>query len=259
VSRLPDIQEAFQRFLLAGDSEIASHVVGTQRVPVETRLGIYGEGYRSRLIEALESSFPALAALLGETDFHTLAAQYVSTHASTFFSIRYYGDRMARFLATDPDYSKAPLLAELAQWEWAMATVFDAADAQPIDVSALSQLAPEKWADLRFEWSPATQVLELEWNVPDIWKAVTEETQRPEPSLSTEASSWLIWRRDLQIYFRPLAHAEAAAVAASIGGQSFGELCVALCEHLAESEASRHAAGFLRGWVQAGLITSVRF
>jgi Putative DNA-binding domain len=281
VSRLPDIQEAFQRFLLAGDSEINACVVGTERVPVETRLGIYGDGYRSRLIEALETSFPVLANLLGETDFQALAAQYVSAHESTFFSIRYYGDRLADFLAGDAEYSKAPILAELARWEWAMAAAFDAADAEPIGISAFAQVAPEDWAELRFEWSPAVQVVELEWNVPQLWKAVTEGTERPEPSLSVEPSlsaepgvgaeaavnaepgvsrrpvSYLIWRRELQIYFRPLAQQEAAVIAAARAGHSFGELCVLLCEHLDESEASLHAAGYLRGWVESGLISSI--
>ena len=263
MSRLPDIQEAFQRFLLAGDSGIESHVVGTQRVPVETRLEIYGAGYRSRLIEALQSSFPVLANLLGETDFESLAARYVEAHESTFFSIRYYGDQLADFLAGDAHYSQAPILVELARWEWAMAAAFDAADAEPIGSSAFAQLAPEDWAQLRFEWSPSVQVIELEWNAPQLWKAVTEETERPDPSLSLEPGqnpqpkSYLIWRRDLQLYFRPLAQAEAAVIAASRAAHSFGELCVLLCEHLDESEAAQHAAGFLRGWVESGLIVGV--
>jgi hypothetical protein len=261
VRRLFDIQEAFQRFLLAGDSEINACVVGSERVPVETRLGIYGDGYRSRLIEALQTSFPVLAELLGETDFQALATQYVNAHESTFFSIRYYGDQLADFLAGDAQYSKAPILAELARWEWAMAAAFDAADAEPIDISAFAELVPEDWAKLRFEWSPAVQVVELEWNVPQLWKAVTEGTERPEPSLGVQAGvgararSYLIWRRELQIYFRALAPQEAQVIAAARGGHSFGELCVLLCEHLDESEASLHAAGYLRGWVESGLIT----
>jgi hypothetical protein len=258
VSRLADIQEAFQRFLLAADSEIESHVVGTERVSVETRLGIYGDGYRSRLIEVLESSYPVLANLLGEADFQTLGTKYVASHESSFFSIRYYGHELADFLAADAQYSKAPLLAELARWEWAMAAAFDAADAEPIDSSAFAQVPPEDWAEMRFEWSPSVQVLALEWNVPELWKAVTEDTARPEPSLNLQPSSWLIWRRELQIYFRPVAAEEAAVIAASRAGQSFGELCVLLCEHLDESEASLHAAGFLRGWVQSGLIVNKR-
>jgi hypothetical protein len=254
VSRLPDIQEAFQRFLLTGDADIASLVVGTDRVPVATRLGIYGDGYRSRLIEALQSSFPVLAAALGETDFHTLATGYVDAHPSTFFSIRYFGDRMAQFLAADPHYSQAPILAELARWEWAMAAAFDAADAEPIASSAFAQLAPEQWAELRFQWSPSVQVVELEWNAPQLWKAVTDEAERPDPSLGGEPLSYLVWRRDLQLYFRPLSQEEARVVSAARAGHSFGELCVLLCEHLDEAEASLHAAGFLRGWVESGLI-----
>jgi hypothetical protein len=258
VSRLADIQEAFQRFLLAADPEIESQVVGTERVSVETRLGIYADGYRSRLIEVLESSYPVLANLLGEADFQTMAAKYVATHESTFFSVRHYGHQLADLLAADAEYSKAPLLAELAKWEWAMADAFDAADAEPIDSGAFAQVAPEDWAELHFEWSPSVQLVALEWNVPELWKAVTEDTERPEPSLSLQGASWLIWRRALQIYFRPVAAEEAAVIAASRAGQSFGELCVLLCEHLDESEASLHAAGFLRGWVQSGLIVNKR-
>jgi hypothetical protein len=256
VSRLADIQEAFQRFLLMADSEIGSHVVGTERVPVEVRLGIYGDGYRSRLIEVLESSYPVLASLLGEADFQTLGAKYIATHESTFFSVRYYGHELADFLAATAEYSQAPLLTELAKWEWAMAAAFDAADADPIDSAAFAQVAPEDWAELCFEWSPSVQLLALEWNVPELWKAVTEDTERPEPSL--KPACWLIWRRELQIFFRPVAAAEAAVIGASRAGQSFGELCVLLCEHLDESEASLHAAGFLRGWVQSGLIVNKR-
>jgi hypothetical protein len=252
VSRLPDIQEAFQRFLLAGDSEIGSLVVGTQRVPVATRLGIYGEGYRLRLIEALQTSFPVLADLLGATDFQALAARYVEAHESTFFSIRYYGDQMADFLAAHAEYSRAPILAELARWEWAMAAVFDAADAEPLDIGVFAQVAPEDWAELRFEWSPAVQVVAVEWNVPQLWKAVTEATERPDPS--PVPAHYLIWRRELQIYFRPLDAEETSVVTAARAGHSFGELCVLLCEHLDASEASLHAAGFLRGWVESGLL-----
>jgi len=100
-------------------------------------------------------------------------------------------------------------------------------------------------------------VLELEWNVPQLWKAVTEGSDQPEPAL--EPSSYLIWRRELQIFFRPLGKEEAAAVTAVRAGHSFGELCVLLCEHLAmePAMASQHAAGFLRGWVESGLLVGV--
>lgn len=255
MSRLLDIQDAFQQFLLGGDSTIGSHVVGTARVPVEARLAIYGDGYRLRLIEALQNTFPVLAELLGEADFEALASKYVSAHESTFFNIRWYGDRMGEFLAGDADYSTAPILAEMARWEWAMAAVFDAADAEPIDISAFAEIAPEDWAGLRLEWSPAVEIVALEWNVPELWKAVTEGSDHPE--LAFVPGSYLVWRRELQIFFRSVAEEEASVLAAARSGHTFGELCVLLCEHLDESEASQHAAGHLRGWVEAGLLVAV--
>ncbi|MBS0422300.1 MAG: putative DNA-binding domain-containing protein [Proteobacteria bacterium] len=255
MSRLSQIQDAFQRFLLTADSTIHSHVVGTQRVPVETRLAIYGDGYRSRLIEALQNSFPVLAELLGESEFQTMATGYVNAHESTFFNVRWYGDRLGDFLAADEEYSKAPILAEMARWEWAMAAAFDAADAEPIDIGAFAAVAPEDWAGLQFEWSPSVQVVAVEWNVPQLWKAVTEGGDRPEPAVAP--ARYVIWRRQLQIYFRALSEAEASVVAAARERHSFGELCVLLCEHFAESEASQHAAGFLRGWVESGLLVGV--
>ncbi|HET9391609.1 MAG TPA: DNA-binding domain-containing protein [Steroidobacteraceae bacterium] len=254
MTRLAHIQDAFQRFLIQGDRAVEAHIVGTARVPVATRLSIYGDGYRSRLIEALQTNFPVLANLLGESDFATLGGRYVDSHVSSFSSIRYYGDRLADFLATDAEYSQVPLLAELASWEWAMAATFDAADVTPLDVGAFAQLAPEEWAQLRFEWASSVRVLQLGWNVPQLWKAVTEGTDRPEPSVAPEPPSWLLWRDDLQIFFRPLADDEAAAIEASRNGQTFGELCVLLCAHLTEDEASLRAASLLRGWVQSGLI-----
>jgi len=260
VSRLSKIQDAFQRFLLSGDSTVSSDVVGTQRVPVETRLGIYGDGYRSRLIEALQNSFPVLAELLGESEFQTLAAGYVNAHESTFFNIRWYGDQLGDFLAADDEYCRAPILGEMARWEWAMAAAFDAADAEPIDLSAFAAISPEDWAGLQFEWSPSVQVVGLEWNVPQLWKAVSEGGDRPEPAVAP--ARYLIWRRELQIFFRALSEEEASVVAAAReghrgAGRSFGELCVLLCEHLDEGEASQHAAGFLRGWVESGLLVGV--
>src|ERR1700742_4357739 len=92
MSRLPEIQRDFQSYLLGdGSAAIERHVVGTEKVPVATRLSIYGDGYASRLIEALEANFPILSELLGEDDFRSLGTAYVTGHPSPFFSIRYYG------------------------------------------------------------------------------------------------------------------------------------------------------------------------
>ena len=258
MSRLTDMQNDFQSFLLRGDAAVEAHVVGTERVPIATRLGIYGDGYCARLSEALQANFPVLTRLLGEGDFATLATAYVRSHESSFFSIRYYGNALAQFLATEADYAGAPVLAELARWEWTMTEVFDAADAASIGAGDLARVAPEEWADLRFDWHPSVRRLELAWNTPQIWKSVTDDTDQPEVTLHAEPVQWLLWRHELRTCFRSLSGAEALALDAAREGQPFGELCVALCAEFGEAEAPARAASFLRDWLGSGLLTAVR-
>src|SRR5688572_1850664 len=98
MTHLARVQTDFQDHLLDGGDTIESHVIGTERVPLATRLGIYASAYRLRLIEALGSNYPQLAKLLGEEDFATVCTAYVRAHTSERPSIRYYGDRLPAFL-----------------------------------------------------------------------------------------------------------------------------------------------------------------
>jgi len=118
----------------------------------------------------------------------------------------------------------------------------------------MASVAPEQWSELRFQWHPSIRRMQLQWNVPQIWNAITKESGRPQPSLAAEPGQWLMWRRELEIYFRSLAPAEAAALDAARCGSSFAEVCELLCTHLGEEAAPAQAAGLLREWLQSGLI-----
>ena len=253
---LERLQRQFHAHLLRGSTEIETQVSGSERFHVDTRLGIYRGAYVSRLAEALTANYPALALLLGEHDFATLAHQYVRQHDSPFFSIRYYGDRLPEFLAGHEDYVAAPILAELARWEWTMTVVFDAADAEPLTHQDLQAIEPVRWAQLRFAWHPSVARLDLKWNVPQTWQALLAGATRPAADLTAAATPWLLWRQGLTSYYRSLKPAEAAVLDAARGNWPFGELCALLCDEVGEAQAPGEAATLLRGWVQAGLITA---
>jgi len=256
VSALERLQGDFQDYLLRGTPAVEQHLLGTARVPVATRLQIYAGAYRSRLADALAANFPALAKLLGEADFHSLATDYVRAHDSPFFSIRYYGDALAQFLTTREDYAAAPVLAELARWEWAMTGVFDAADAASLAHEELARRPAQEWAQLRFTFHPSVQRLTLWWNVPQLWQALTADAERPPASLAAQPVAWLLWRQELSTYFRSLPTTEAVVLDGALRGWPFGELCELLCEELGDAAAPAQAATLLRGWVASGLIVS---
>ena len=96
------------------------------------------------------------------------------------------------------------MLAELARWEWAMTSVFDAADAAPLGHEALARVSPQQWAQLRFTWHPSVQRLALAWNVPQLWQALSDDAERPPVALAATPVQWLLWRQQLTTYFRSL-------------------------------------------------------
>jgi len=255
---LPAIQQRLQAFLLEGERDIEQHVIGTARVPVSTRLAIYGDAYRVRLTEALASNYPALAGLLGDADFASLAASYIATHVSRWPSIRYYGAELPLFLTTAERYRDAPVLTELAAWEWAMTEVFDAQDQNALDVEVLVRTPPQQWSALKFDFHPAIRRLDLVWNAPQIWKALTEGSERPAPELAGQSQSWLLWRSGLQILYRSLGRDEAVAFDTLRAGATFGDVCLTLCGHTSEEQAPIRAATCLRSWTESGLIVATR-
>ena len=252
------LQERLQARVLGSERAIETQITGDSPEEVDARLAIYSEAYRARLTEALASNYPALAKLLGAGDFATLSGRYIATHVSRRPSIRYYGDGLPKFLVADAGYRDVPLLAELAAWEWAMTEVFDAADASAIGAEVLARVMPESWADLRFSFHPALRRLELKWNVPPLWKALTADQPRPPHELAAEPQAWLQWRDGLHVMFRSLDAHEAAALQVAMDGGSFAELCVRLGERLAAAQVPAQAAAYLRGWLEAGLMTGIR-
>jgi hypothetical protein len=257
MTNLARLQWDFQEFLLRGSGSIHTHVVSTERVPADLRLAIYSNAYATRLVEALDANYPAIAKLLGDRDFHELATEYVAAHDSRFFSIRYYGHALAHFLSSNARYKPVPFLADLARWEWTMNDVFDAADAEPLKLEALSARAPSEWAAMRFTFHPSVRSLALHWNAPQVWKALVEDMDRPRAAVSREATSWLLWRNELKEFFRPLAATEEHALVAARAGDTFADICTLLADRLPEEDTPARAAEYLRTWIDSGLITAL--
>ena len=139
-----------------------------------------------------------------------------------------------------------------------MTEAFDAADAAPVNTDALTNVAPDRWADLRFEFHPSLRRLGLFWNVPQTWKALTDDCERPEQIVQAIPAQWLIWRQDLQTFFRSLQAPEAEALDIARASATFGELCTTLAQHCTEDETPARAAAFLRRWVDSGLVIRVK-
>src|SRR5688572_23054163 len=88
----------------------------------------YRYAYAARLAEALRDNFEVLARALGDEGFHTLARAYIAAHPSTEPSIRWFGHRLADFMAAALDADDGlvphPALVDFARMDWALRAAF---------------------------------------------------------------------------------------------------------------------------------------
>jgi hypothetical protein len=257
VTPLRQLQWNLQHHLLGERSTIADAIVDAPPLPVSARLDIYRNAYRVRLIEALDDTYPILHALLGDEVFSALGEEFVASQPSVHRSIRWYGGELPEFLGRCPPYAEQPILAELARLEWTLAEVFDAADAEPQSRAAFSSVDASAWSELRFEFHPSLRRLRLQWNTAAVWQAISRDEAPPDPLRAQHAVPWLLWRQNLQNYFRSMTADEAVALDSALRGASFGEICEGLAEWLPEDEIPLRAAGLLGTWADSGIIVAV--
>lgn len=252
---LAQLQRAFQKQVLDGDGAIAVAVNCTATAEGTARLAIYTDAYHLRLVEALTHNYPRLQQLLGESAFDRIARAYLQTHPSANASVRWFGDRLAEFLAEA--YPDPPALAELAQWEWAIAAAFDAADAELLAEQALSGIDPAQWATLRLPLHPSVQLRCMRTNAPAIFRALAANEEPPTPATLPSPQYWCIWREELTPRYRSVSEDEAAALRTLLTQGTFEQLCDALCEWHADDDVPSRAAILLKGWIRDSMIVRI--
>lgn len=257
-SDLLQLQQNLMAWLTGTSDDIRDQVVGTEKVGIDIRLGIYGNAYTMRLIEAMMEAFPAVHTLLGDDGFMEMAKEYVRNNPSQHFSIRWFGHQLSSFLAQQSPWKETLVLSEMAAFEWRLRDAFDAPDFTPVTMEEIQLIPPENWASMQFKLNPTLQRLELHWNVTELWQAIDEEQEPFPPEQFEIPVSWEIWRKsDLRTYYRSLDVDEAWALDAAKEGASFAEICGGLNEWIDEQNAPQRAASFVARWCDDELITAV--
>lgn len=255
ISKLAHLQSAFQNYLIDSEKNnaFAESIIDDAKVGVQKRLSIYFDAYRYRIIEALASAYPKLKLLVGDDLFEKIARSYIAEYPSTYQNIRWYGSHMHRHLL---DYlPEHPITAEMAAFEWALSSAFDAEDAPELTLQDLAEIPPQDWPGLSFKFQPAIQIIRLRWNIVPIWNALNMEEAPPALVQDSSYTSWLIWRKDLNPHFRSMSELEVIAQHMAMSGATFAEVCTSLESEMTAEEAIAKAAQFLAGWLEEGMIS----
>ena len=238
--------------LSAATNRSQARSIVSEAVPVATRLAVYADAYRLRLVDALAHNYPRLQQLLGADAFAEVARDYLDSHPSTIVSVRWFGDQLTAHLHAR--YPQQPLLAELAQWEWAIAAAFDSPDVQSLTEQALSTIDPAQWPALRIETSsvPAAPARFVPTRRPCSKRCPMTRNHRRAAVLE-EAQDWLIWRQELTARYRSLAGMKPRTDNCHGARDLRGALRSTV--RLARAGRRAHARGpLLKGWIREEMI-----
>ena len=258
MSGLRELQIRFQEYLLGNSEAIEDDIVSTEDALAEHRLGTYYNAYRIRLIDCLAIDYSALDKHLGRESFEQVALHYLQLHPSTHPSVRWFGAQLPAFLRVHYHGEDAAFVCELAEYEWCQAMVFDSADsATHFSLEDMSEIAPEDWPLLGFEFKPAVRWLDLHYNVAQYKNALDQGIEAPPLQHGEHPQRWLLWRRDMKILWRSLEVDEAWAIEQAANGASFAVICEGLLEWIDAGQVALRAAGLLKQWIGDGLLVAV--
>lgn len=252
---LASLQRTLQRLILMNAADARDLVHAQDPAQGSERLSIYASAYRLRLIEALAANYPMLRTHLGHNAFGEIALAYLDDHPSSFVSIRTFGVQLPAWL--ERRSVAEPWLAEFAALEWALGCAFDSLDSTAIGIDALAKLRLDEWATLTFRFSSALRRLSFKTNAPSLYEAAAN-SRTPPDGRPSDATHWLVWRRDLRAQYRSLTLDEAVALDALLADGTFADACEQLAQIGDEDSVPLRAAAFLKRWLLDELVIELR-
>lgn len=247
-----DIQNDFAAALCDAALPVPDAVTTPPIAGQGRRFDVYRNNRMVSLIEALETTFPAVLRLVGEAFFKAAARAYIDREPPRSPVLLLYGRGFGDFLDGFAPAAQVPYLGDVARLEWARLNAFHAADAEPLAIDCLSALAPEDLGDLQFGLHPSLQLLRSRWPVVSLW-AVSSGS---DPAAAVDMNCGddaLVIRPALAVDTRVLPGGGFDFIGALLSGASLAEAA----EQAASNDPAFDLAVHLQGMFEIGAVTAV--
>jgi hypothetical protein len=250
---LAELQTKFQAGIIEDDKSILTSVVSSRKTGRAALFAVYHDAYRMRLAEFLSNDFPILRAHLGDEAFGRLVEDYILSAPSRQRNARWYAARLPEFMSETARWRTNRSAIDLARFERALANAFDAADAALSSIDALADICTEDWPRIAFEFHPSLMLLDLARGTAQIYAALAAEEEPP--TIQQDDEAIVVWRKDEQSFYRPVAEDERLALNEARQGKKFSDICTLLAFQGDKENVTQRVAGFLSQWFAEGLVT----
>ena len=205
---LRDLQLRFVAALYEGNGAIVSAQLDQGMPSATARLGVYRNNLREGFIKALALEYPVVERLVGAEFFRQTALDFQLQHPSQNGDLTHVGAPFPEYLRVhfaDGEYAWLPDVAAL---EWALQCVAIAPDCEPVPVTVLNEIPPNRYEDLMFEPAPATRLVESRFPIVRIWQGNQPGAPAESIDLGAGADHVLVRRRDDELEFVRLSAAD---------------------------------------------------
>ncbi len=229
---------------------------GFGTVEAARRYGVYRNNVVVGLVDALEATYPAVAALVGRDFFRAAAREHVRAAPPRSPVLIDYGGGFPEFLAAFPPAGRLPWLADVARLEWARTRAYNAADAEPADLSLLATIPPEALPEARLALHPSVVLVRSRWSVATIWS----ETMRRAETRSADVArpeTALVLRPADAVIVTAAPPGDDAFLEAVAAGATIADAAEAAAPHPGFDLSEAFARLFAAGLFAAGLFTGI--
>lgn len=218
--------------------------------PDARRFAVYRNNVAAALIGALEARYPVTRRLVGDDFFRAMAGAHVAAAKPRTPVMIHYGDEFPAFVAGFEPACALPYLADVAALENAWVEAYHSAEAAPLTLAALAQIAPERWDGLRFIFHPAARLLRFAYPAASLWAAHQTDAP-PAPPAQWSPEDALIARPGAEVTVRALPEGGYELFAALRDGATLGEAAAPLLQ--AGGDPGPHLVGL----IEAGAVASL--
>ena len=235
----------FAAALFDGCLTVPRGVVDPQRRECPRRFGVYRNNITVALIEALESSFPAVRRLVGEEFFHEVARQYAATDPPASPVLLEYGAGFPQYLEGFEPAAALPYLPDVARIERAWLEAYHAPDATPLDLAVLARVPHERAEEIRFGLHPAARVTRSRYPALTIWRMNIADGESSPVDLDAGGEDVLVVRPAAEVVVRSMPGGGADLLEALASGEPLAAAAGSVLRTHPDLDLAGHLAGLL--------------
>lgn len=247
--------ETLQTAILDGDTDAStpeSWIVPKPDFKPAQQLGVYIDGYRFRLFDAVHDDYPVLRHYLGRKVFAALVDDYIEATPSGHFNICRYIAQFPAFVSARAD----EFAFGLSVLETQIARLGDAPETRALSPDRLEGLTPDLFMRSKVNGRAALALLPFTWNVNAYFNAVMAGQLAPEPV--RKPSFVAVYRHEDTMWRLDLDEQEYMLLSSLLSGLPVEEaLKAALPANDNEDETAEKLTRWFGRWMNNGLLASV--